>query len=122
MRIYKLVIYIVGMMFLTSCDPALRLEVINLSDKDIHFTKQELNPEFVYGGYVDDSIEQVVIVEPNSSRTEFYGIGGWWDGSDTLMQTYLDSILETKYRSGFESTIEVTEFGESLLIYKIRDR
>ena len=102
----------------SSCDPALRLRIINLSDIEITFDRQDLHPSFLDDSGID-SLNRVIVLEPKSSYEEFYGIGGWWDGSEILMQNHLDSIIEVSYYNEFKTTSNLSEFGESLMTYEI---
>ena len=105
---------------LFSCDPALRLKVVNSSNNDIEFTKQDMYPIFI-DKYSSDSLNQIIVVGPGDSFTEFYGIGGWWDDSELLMKQHLNSILAIKYSGKFMTKLVLSEFGQSLMTYEINE-
>lgn len=119
MNLLKYSLLLVIMISTSSCDPALRLKIINKSGETVEFKQKEFFPEVLVDNIYNDTNKVIVLNSSiDSSYTEFYGIGTWSETNQEIMMTYLDSLLFVKLGKEVKSKSTLEEFGNSLMIYE----
>lgn len=117
---FYLFLIVICSIILTSCDPALRLELINSTDRIITISAKDLcGPQIISSTHSCSGPDTAINILSGigNSYTHFYGIGGWNEDDQQTMSNHLDSILEVRLGRKAKSKSTLTEFGNSLMTY-----